>query len=409
MISYARVKIKRVGGGNSHITQSNHANRLPNAETNTRSNTTVETRDTVGGVNVTESVSDRHLLGSVRVLLLALHLDTDDLNGLVPGGQTATETGSKNLLPGGELLAVLLASYVADTLLGQTRETETGTPVGHLTDGDGVDTLVDALDTLLAVDTHEGLESAGRRDAGGGNLVLGDLDRLHASAETHGGIGLGNTTGDTTDDTTAKLGGTSVACIVLGLGGDEEKDGALGGGFNPGPGDEALVDCEGGEMSVMLACGVLCLLESFIIKQSMAIKRAAIGSSIDGLISSRHLQESRESSELRMVVYSQPRTPPRPQMRPRAVPKPSPRLAAMVVLTTSSGWPRVVTSNMFRPAPNSKLENLTGFFSSFWGSPMGAGIVATATMALLLVMTERGPDQGRRVLLRGGCEVRREV
>lgn len=73
--------------------------------------------------------------------------------------------------------------------------------------------------------------------------MLGDLDRLHAGAETHGGVSLGNTTGDTTKDTAAKLRGTSDTGVVLGLGGDEEKDGALAGSFNPSPGDETLVDC----------------------------------------------------------------------------------------------------------------------------------------------------------------------
>lgn len=73
--------------------------------------------------------------------------------------------------------------------------------------------------------------------------MLGDLDRLHASAEAHGGVGLGDTTGDATDDATAKLGGAVAAGVEFGLGGNEEEDGTLGGGFNPGPGDEALVDC----------------------------------------------------------------------------------------------------------------------------------------------------------------------
>ena len=39
----------------------------------------------------------------------------------------------------------------------------------------------------------------------------------------------------------------------------------------------------------------------------------------------------------------------------------------MVVFMTSSGWPKVVTSNMLRPAPSSRLENLTGFFSGMAG------------------------------------------
>ena len=57
-------------------------------------------------------------------------------------------------------------------------------------------------------------------------------------------------------------------------------------------------------------------------------------------------------------------------------------MAAIVVLTTSKGCPRVVTSNMFRPAPKSRLLNLMGFFSSFLG--FAAGAVA-ASMADMLI------------------------
>jgi hypothetical protein len=49
---------------------------------------------------------------------------------------------------------------------------------------------------------------------------------------------------------------------------------------------------------------------------------------------------------------------------------PSFLLAAMVVFKTSSGCPRVVTSNKFKPAPSSRLLNLTGFFSSGTGAVM---------------------------------------
>jgi hypothetical protein len=67
--------------------------------------------------------------------------------------------------------------------------------------------------------------------------VLGDLDRLHAGAETHGSVGLCDTTGDTTDDATTELIGTEAAGVVFGLGSDEKENGTLGGGLNPGPGD----------------------------------------------------------------------------------------------------------------------------------------------------------------------------
>lgn len=73
-----------------HVTKSNHADGLPDAQTDTRSHTTVETTDAVAVVDVLESLADGQVLGAVRVRGLALHLDTDNLNGLVPGGQTTT-------------------------------------------------------------------------------------------------------------------------------------------------------------------------------------------------------------------------------------------------------------------------------------------------------------------------------
>lgn len=232
------------GEGCLHIAKSNHANSLPNAETNAGSDTTVKTLDAVLAVDVAESVADSHLLGTVGVLLLALHLDTDDLNGLVPCTQTTTDGRSEDLLPGVELLLVALAGDVADTTLSQTAETEARAPVGHLTNSDSVDTLVDTLDTLLAVDIHESSKGGLRSNTRSDLLVLGNLNSLHASAEAHGGVSLSNTTSNTSDDTTSELVGTSGASVVLGLGGHEEQDSALGGSLNPGPRDQALVETQ---------------------------------------------------------------------------------------------------------------------------------------------------------------------
>ena len=62
----------------------------------------------------------------------------------------------------------------------------------------------------------------------------------------------------------------------------------------------------------------------------------------------------------------------------------------MVVLTTSRGWPRVVTSNMLSPAPRSRLENLTGFFSSLvGGSAAEMGVIAADMTRWMLL--EIGP------------------
>lgn len=230
------------GGGFSHVTDGNHANGLPDTKTNARSNTTVEAADAILAVNVAESVSDRHLLGAVGVLLLALHLDADNLDGLVPGAETTADRGSKDLLHGRELLVAALASGGANPALGETRETKAGAPVGHLADSNSVNTLVNTADTLTAVNVHEGGKGRLGLDTRSCHLVLGDLDSLHAGAKSHGSIGLSDTTGNTADDASAELASTSVARVELSLGSDEEQDGALGRSFNPGPGDETLVD-----------------------------------------------------------------------------------------------------------------------------------------------------------------------
>lgn len=53
---------------------------------------------------------------------------------------------------------------------------------------------------------------------------------------------MGKTTDHTTGDTGDEGSGTSVAGVELGFRCDEKEDGALGGGFDPSPGNESLVD-----------------------------------------------------------------------------------------------------------------------------------------------------------------------
>lgn len=236
----------------SHVAKGNHTDGLPDAKTDSGCDTTVQALDAVVGVDVPEGVADSHLLWTVRIVLLALHLDSDDLDRLVPGAKTTTDTSGCNLLPRSQCVLAALAGSRANPALGQTAETETRTPVGHLSDGDSVDSLVDTTNTFLAVDIHEGCESGLGLDAAGGQLVLGDLNGLHAGAEAHGGIRLGNTTSHTTDDTTTELGSTKSSSVVLSFGRDEEQDGTLGRGFNPSPREEALVDCAMGANT--LAC-----------------------------------------------------------------------------------------------------------------------------------------------------------
>lgn len=81
-------------------------------------------------------------------------------------------------------------------------------------------------------------------------------------------------------------------------------------------------------------------------------------------------------------------------MRLTAPIMPSCRLAAMVVFMTSSGWPRVVTSNMFIPAPTRRLENLTGFFSSLFGAESTPKADAAVDMVDVGEGEKRWPDRG---------------
>lgn len=226
----------------SHITHSNHAHSLPDTETNTGSDTTVQALHAVLAVDVLGRLHNSQVLGAVGVNSLRLHLDTDNLDRLVPGRETTTNGGGENLLPGIERLALLLAGEVTDGLLGETRETEPATPVRHLTDSNSVDTLVDTGNTLLPIDVGKDGEGRWGLDAGGSLLVAGDLYSLHTCAEAHGRIGLGNTTDDTSGDTGSEVAGAELLRIVLRLGTDEEEDSSLGGGLNPGPRNETLVD-----------------------------------------------------------------------------------------------------------------------------------------------------------------------
>jgi hypothetical protein len=220
-----------------HITHSNHANRLPNAQSDTGNHPAIQALDSVLRINILQRVANGHLRRPVGINRLALHLDADDLNRLVPGAETTTQTGCEDLLPGVELSALILPRHFADTLLRQATEPKSRAPVSHLPDRDSVDTLVDTLDALLAVDIHEGGEGAGGLDTCSGQLGLGDLHRLHASAEAHSRVCLRNTTQDASTNTGGKIIGAEGTGVVLGFGSDEEEDGTLSGGLNPRPGN----------------------------------------------------------------------------------------------------------------------------------------------------------------------------
>src|SRR5580700_7413141 len=110
--------------GNLHITHSHHTNRLPNAETNTRNDATIQAHNTILRVNVPCRIAHRHLRWPIRIHRLALHLHTDNLDGLIPSTKSTTQPTRQDLLQCTQLRTILLACDPPNSLLRQTTKAE---------------------------------------------------------------------------------------------------------------------------------------------------------------------------------------------------------------------------------------------------------------------------------------------
>jgi hypothetical protein len=225
-----------------HITHCNHADCLPNSQSNTRNNATVQTLKPILRIDILESITDSHFSRTVWIDRLTLHLNSDDLNRLIPSTETTTKTTGKDLLESAQLGSFFFTCSFANTLFCKTGKTESGTPISHLSDGYRINTLVDTLNTFFAVDIHECSECAWWFDTRGRDLVFCDFDRLHASAESHRGICLCDTSCYSTTDSCCEVTSSEGSRIVFGFRCDEEEDSALSGRLDPGPRNESLVD-----------------------------------------------------------------------------------------------------------------------------------------------------------------------
>lgn len=123
------------------------------------------------------------------------------LNRLIPSTQTTTKNTSQDFLPYGQFITFTLSSSLSDTLLSEPAQTEPGTPIGHLSNRNSVNTSVDTRDTILAVDIGKDAKSRLRLNSRGSLFVTGDFGRLHTGTESHGSICLRNTTDNTPRDT----------------------------------------------------------------------------------------------------------------------------------------------------------------------------------------------------------------
>jgi hypothetical protein len=99
-----------------HIAERNHAHGLPHTQADTRHHAAVQALEAGLAVDVFERVADGHLLGPVGVFFLALHFYAHDFDGLVPGGETTTQSGCEDLFGRAELDGgVFLVGDFADT------------------------------------------------------------------------------------------------------------------------------------------------------------------------------------------------------------------------------------------------------------------------------------------------------
>lgn len=103
-----------------NITQSNHTHSLPDSQTNSRRNTTVQTLDSTLLVNVSESISHSHFLWAIRVVGFGLHFYAHDFDGLVPGGETSSKGRGEDAFGSGEFLGGIgFAGEAADAVLAE--------------------------------------------------------------------------------------------------------------------------------------------------------------------------------------------------------------------------------------------------------------------------------------------------
>ncbi|KAH3673907.1 hypothetical protein OGATHE_001887 [Ogataea polymorpha] len=224
------------------VSQSHHAHRLPDSQHNSWSHASVQALYTVVRVNVLGCANNAQLFRPVRVFGLRLHLDPDHLDRLVPGRKTSTNHRRQDSLAGCQLLVLALTCQRPDAVFCKSRKTKSRTPIGHLSDGHGVDTFVDASDTVFGKDLLEDLEGALNRSSGCSSLVTRDLHGLHARAESHCQVCLEQTTSDSSTYTRHKRRRSQQLETVFGLRRDKQQHGTLGAGLNPGPRNQALVE-----------------------------------------------------------------------------------------------------------------------------------------------------------------------
>ncbi|KAH3668269.1 hypothetical protein OGAPHI_002023 [Ogataea philodendri] len=224
------------------VTKSNHTNGLPNSKHNSWSHTSIKSLYTVVRVDVFCSTQNAQILWTFRITCLGLHLHTDHLNWLVPGRKTTTQSRRQNSLASSQLLVLRLSGERLDGVLSESGQPESRSPVGHLSNCNSIDTLVDTLDTFLGVDVLENFQAALDWGSSSSSLVSGDLDSLHTGTESHCEVSLEQSTSDSSTNTRNEWRCAHSLQTVLSFGRHKQQNSTFGTGFNPGPRNQSLVE-----------------------------------------------------------------------------------------------------------------------------------------------------------------------
>ena len=147
---------------------------------------------------------------------------------MIPSTHSPSYSTRDNLLKPRQLLPLLFPRRPPYPRLRQPTRPEPASPICRLPYRHRIHPPIDPAYPLFPPNIHKRLPRTWRLDPLGCDLVFCDFDGLHAGAEAHCGVGLGNAAGHAAGDAADEIGGPEGFGVEFGFGGDEEEDGAFG-------------------------------------------------------------------------------------------------------------------------------------------------------------------------------------
>lgn len=189
-----------------HVAQADHAHCLPNTQSYSRRDASVQALEPTGLIDILHGGPGGQVLWSVGIHCFRLHFDSHHLNGLVPRRESSANGRCQDLFVRIERFSVSFICNLSYRVLCESRQPEPRPPVGALANGYGIHPLVDPPDAFLAENVGKHLKCSWRFQASCCFLGPGDFDGLHARAESHRQVSLGQSAHDSSADSGDKTG-----------------------------------------------------------------------------------------------------------------------------------------------------------------------------------------------------------